>query len=66
MANEWRRPSRRPLDLKSVADDAGTILLRNVYGWFEHVQPGKYRLTAAGIEAVERFEEPAKRLGSSL
>src|ERR1700677_4210973 len=36
----------RPGDLRAVAPDAGRILLQNVYGWFERVQRGVYRLTA--------------------
>ena len=31
---------KRPRDLKRLTPDAGKILLRNVYGWFERVQPG--------------------------
>ena len=38
----------RPRDIKSRAPDAGKILLRNVYGWFERVSPGVYQLTEAG------------------
>ncbi len=57
---------RRPRDLKSVAEDAGAILLRNVYGWFERVQRGRYRLTAAGIQAVKRLEQPDDLSASSL
>ena len=37
---------RRPRDLKATAPDAGRILLRNVYGWFERAERGVYRLTA--------------------
>ncbi|PSJ36194.1 DUF2161 family putative PD-(D/E)XK-type phosphodiesterase [Allosphingosinicella deserti] len=43
---------KRPRDLKPLADDAGAILLRNVYGWFERLDKGVYRLTAAGEAAV--------------
>jgi hypothetical protein len=43
----------RPRDLKHLADDAGTILLRNVYGWFERVDRGRYRLTEAGRVAAD-------------
>jgi hypothetical protein len=43
---------KRPRDLKSVAPDAGKILLRNVYGWFERVEPGVYRLTQVGEGAL--------------
>ena len=44
----------RPRDIKSSAPDAGKILLGNVYGWFERVSNGVYRLTEAGQEAVAR------------
>ena len=40
--------SARPRDLKHLAEDAGAILLRNVYGWFEREKPGVYRLSDAG------------------
>jgi hypothetical protein len=45
----------RPRDLKAVAPDAGRILLRNVYGWFERVQPGLYQLSEAGAAALRRW-----------
>jgi len=44
----------RPRDLKPMAPDAGRILLRNVYGWFERVERGFYRLTNEGIEALRQ------------
>jgi Resolvase, N terminal domain/Putative PD-(D/E)XK phosphodiesterase (DUF2161) len=34
-----------PRDLHTVAPDAGRILLRIIYGWFERTQCGVYRLT---------------------
>jgi hypothetical protein len=43
----------RPRDLRAVAPDAGRILLRNVYGWFERTQPGTYRLTEVGEAALQ-------------
>jgi hypothetical protein len=43
---------RRPRELKAIAPDAGRILLRNVYGWFERTKRGVYRLTAPGRQAV--------------
>jgi hypothetical protein len=51
----------RPRDLKPVAPDAGRILRRNVYGWFERVQPGLYRLSEAGAAALVHWahHEPA-------
>ena len=51
-AAAMRDGAKRPRDLKPLADDAGAILLRNVYGWFERVDKGVYRLTAAGEAAV--------------
>ena len=44
-----REGPRRPRDLKDLAEDARAILARNVYGWFERVSPGVYRLTEAGL-----------------
>ena len=43
----------RPRDLKQLAEDAGAILLRNVYGWFERVDKGTYRLTEAGRAVID-------------
>ena len=45
---------RRPRDLRMAAPDAGRILLRNVYGWFERVGRGVYRLTVSGQAALEK------------
>jgi hypothetical protein len=45
----------RPRELRAVAPDAGPILRRNVYGWFERVAPGRYRLSAAGEVALARW-----------
>jgi hypothetical protein len=45
----------RPAELRAVAPDAGQILLRNVYGWFERQGRGVYRLTAAGEAALDRW-----------
>jgi hypothetical protein len=46
----------RPRDLKHLADDAGAILLRNVYGWFSRDKPGVYRLSDAGRTALAKLE----------
>lgn len=48
----------KPKQLRSVAPDAGSILLRNVYGWFERSGRGVYQLTAAGEAALARWPEP--------
>jgi hypothetical protein len=45
----------RPRDIRAVAPNAGRILLRNVYGWFERTQPGTYRLTGLGEAALQRW-----------
>lgn len=51
---------KRPRDLRPLADDAGAILRRNVYGWFERVCPGLYRLTPAGTAAVRQPTQTAE------
>lgn len=45
----------RPRDLRAVAPDAGSILLRNVYGWFERSGRGVYQLTSLGEAALQRW-----------
>ena len=52
----------RPKQLRSVAPDAGRILLRNVYGWFERVERGIYRLTADGEVALRRWPDESVAL----
>ncbi|MBB3349936.1 DUF2161 domain-containing phosphodiesterase [Sphingomonas sp. BK069] len=47
-AAAMRDDGARPRDLRHLAEDAGTILSRNVYGWFERVRPGHYRLSDSG------------------
>ena len=46
-----------------MAPDAGRILLRNVFGWFERTQRGVYQLTAAGrkhlVAERSRWEQMA-------
>ncbi len=49
----------RPRDLRETAPDAATILGRNVYGWFERVERGRYALTAAGQAALRRWPQGA-------
>ena len=38
--------------LRSIAPDAATLMLRNVYGWFERESRGIYRLTEVGMAAL--------------
>lgn len=47
----------RPRDLKIHAGDAGLILRRNVYGWFEPLARGIYGLTEAGHLALARWPQ---------
>lgn len=47
-AAAMRDDGARPRDLRHLAEDAGTILSRNVYGWFERARPGHYRLSDSG------------------
>ena len=47
----------RPRDLKPIAPDAARILQADVYGWFERVERGVYRLTDAGRAALVTWAE---------
>ncbi len=50
-----REGPKKPRDLRPVAPDAASILQRNVYGWFERVERGIYRLTEPGEAALRRW-----------
>ena len=45
----------RPLDLRSIAPDAGAILRRNVHGRFERSERGVYHLTGLGEAARKHW-----------
>lgn len=45
----------RPRDLRLVAPEAGRLLSRNVYGWFERTERGVYRLSKLGEAALQRW-----------
>lgn len=47
--------------LAAAVPEAPGILLRNVYGWFERVERGTYRLSAAGRLAHTTSEESVQR-----
>ena len=47
---------KRPRELRGLAEDAGAILLRNVYGWFERVEKGLYSLSPSGRLAIDNSE----------
>ncbi|MGA7718650.1 MAG: DUF2161 family putative PD-(D/E)XK-type phosphodiesterase [Bradyrhizobium sp.] len=44
-------------DLKPAIPDAPKILLHNVYGWFDRVERGVYRLTDSGRAALKRWPQ---------
>jgi hypothetical protein len=50
----------RVRELRAAAPDAGKILLRNVYGWFERTGRGTYRLTPVGETALRRWPREAE------
>jgi hypothetical protein len=47
----------RPRDLKAITPLAATILLRNVYGWFERIDRGVYALTDLGHSALRQWPD---------
>ena len=51
-AEAMRDGPKKPRELRELAEDAGAILLRNVYGWFERVGRGSYGLSPAGAAAL--------------
>ena len=55
------RPAR-PRELREVAPEAGRILLSNVYGWFERIERGVYRLTNLGEAALRRWPSTPTRV----
>ncbi|TPP10264.1 DUF2161 domain-containing phosphodiesterase [Rhizobium glycinendophyticum] len=46
-------------DIRATVPEAAKILQGNVYGWFERVERGVYGLTAAGHDALERWQQTA-------
>ena len=58
---------RRSKDLRAHLPDATKLLYRNVYGWFERVGTGRYRLTPAGDAAARAWlaETTPAAIGSS-
>jgi hypothetical protein len=64
-AQALRDGPRRTRDLAPLAPDASRILLRNVYGWFERVERGTYRLTPLGEAAVGGRGPAGTERGSS-
>ena len=54
-AHALRDGPLRPRDLRDVADNAPSILARNVYGWFRRERPGLYALAPEGHAALAAF-----------
>jgi hypothetical protein len=50
-------PCRTSL-VKARVPDGPKILLHNVYGWFDRVERGVYRLTSDGAAALSRWPQP--------
>ena len=57
---------QRPRDIRPIAPDAGKILLRNVYGWFQRITNGVYCLTPDGQAAIQRWPIPEDTTASAL
>lgn len=60
-----RRGEASPKDLREMSarpDKVQPILSHNVYGWFDRVRRGVYRLNDAGVTALERYERDYPRL----
>ena len=55
-AEAMRDGPKKPRELRELAEDAGAILLRNVYGWFERVEKGLYTLSDSGRLAIGDIE----------
>ena len=63
LAQALRDGPRRPRDLTDIAADAGAILYRNVYGWFDHPAKGLYALTAEGEAALAAWLAEVRQPG---
>lgn len=53
IARALREGPGRVRDLSGRVPEAARVLQRNVYGWFERVERGTYRLTPAGLAALD-------------
>ena len=50
---------RRTSEIRVAIPEAPKILLRNVYGWFDRIERGTYRLTPDGVAALARWPQQA-------
>ena len=44
--------------VRATVPDGPKIMLHNVYGWFDRVERGVYRLTSDGVAALARWPQP--------
>lgn len=56
---------RRVRELTPHIPDAPKILLHNVYGWFDRIERGVYRLNEAGRAALERWPQGESALAGT-
>ncbi len=57
LLNELGEASPAGLRKKSARPDkVQPILANNIYGWFERVRKGVYRINEAGVKALQRYE----------
>ncbi len=59
-AQALRDGPQRPRDLRAQAPDAAKILQQNVYGWFERVRTGIYRLAPLGETELLQWRSMAE------
>jgi hypothetical protein len=55
MLQDGPRPTSQ---IRTTVPDGPKILLHNVYGWFDRVERGVYRLTSDGVAALARWPQP--------
>ena len=65
VANALAGTPGRARDLRILAPDAAKILQGNVYGWFERIERGLYRLTASGRVALVDMGRPVSTRASA-
>jgi len=59
-----RHGPARPCEVAEAAqtNKAGSILLKNFYGWFARIDRGVYQLTPLGCQALDRYAAVIKQL----
>ena len=54
--NKLEQAAPREITAVTQIAPTGLMLRNNYYGWFEKVSRGKYKLSSAGIEALQQYE----------